>query len=68
MTPNLERDFDRFKKEVTRMLESEIVKRYYYQKGELLASLKDDKVLEKALEVLANRTLYQQTLSTPEGK
>ena len=68
LTPNLERDFDRFKKEVTRMLESEIVKRYYYQKGELLASLKDDKVLEKALEVLANRTLYQQTLSTPEGK
>ena len=68
LTPNLERDFDRFKKEVTRMLESEIVKRYYYQKGELLASLKDDKVLEKALAVLANRTLYQQTLSTPEGK
>ena len=50
------------------MLEAEIVKRYYYQKGEVLASLKDDKVLEKALEVLANRTLYQQTLSTPEGK
>lgn len=68
LTPNLDRDFDRFKKEVTRMLESEIVKRYYYQKGELLASLKDDKVLEKALEVLANRVLYQQTLSTPEGK
>ena len=68
LTPNLDRDFDRFKKEVTRMLESEIVKRYYYQKGELLASLKDDKVLEKALEVLANRALYQQTLSTPEGK
>lgn len=68
LTPDLDRDFDHFKKEVTRMLESEIVKRYYYQKGELLVSLKDDKVLGKALEVLVNRTLYQQTLSMPERK
>ena len=68
LTPNLEHDFDRFKKEVKRMLETEIVKRYYYQKGELLVSLKDDEVLDKALEVLSNAQLYKQTLSAPEKK
>lgn len=65
LTPNLERDFDRFKKEVKRVLAAEIVKRYYYQKGELQESLKDDPVLEKALAVLADPELYKRTLSTP---
>ena len=66
LTPNLERDFDRFKDEVKKLMAAEIVKRYYYQKGELQENLKDDEVLEKALEVLADRALYVKTLSTPE--
>lgn len=65
LTPNLDQDFDRFKAEVKRLMESEIVKRYYYQRGELLVSLKDDDCLEKALEILANHNLYNETLSTP---
>ena len=44
---------------------AEIVKRYYYQRGELQESLKDDPVLEKALEVLGDPKLYNETLSTP---
>ena len=63
LTPDLDRDFDRFKTEVKKLLETEIVKRYYYQKGELLAGLKDDDVLAKALEVLANPALYRKTLT-----
>ena len=66
LTPNLDQDFDRFKKEVKRLMETEIAKRYYYQKGELLSNLKEDACLEKALEVLANRELYQSTLSAPK--
>ena len=54
LTPNLEKDFDRFKDEVKRVMAAEIVKRYYYQRGELQESLKDDLVLEKALEVLGD--------------
>lgn len=64
LTPDLNRDFDRFKKEVKKLLETEIVKRYYYQKGELLVGLKDDDVLQKALEVLSDPTLYRETLTT----
>ena len=52
--------------EVKKLMAAEIVKRYYYQKGELQENLKDDEVLEKALEVLADRALYVKTLSTPE--
>ena len=45
---------------------SEIVKRYYYQRGELQEQLKSDAVLEKALSVLADPELLKQTLSKPE--
>ena len=61
----LKKDFDRFKDEVKRVMAAEIVKRYYYQRGELQESLKDDLVLEKALEVLGDPDLYRRTLSVP---
>lgn len=66
LTPDLERDFDRNKEQIKKLMASEIVRRYYFQKGVLLESLKEDKVLEKALEVLGDQNLYDKTLSTPE--
>lgn len=68
LTPDLDRDFDRFKDQVKDLLASEIVKRYYFQKGELIQNLKNDPVLDKALEVLADPSLYRQTLSAPASK
>lgn len=65
LTPNLERDFDRFKDDVKRVMAAEIVKRYYYQSGELQQNLKDDIVLDKAIEVLSDEELYRKTLSAP---
>ena len=65
-TPNLERDFDHFKEEVKKVMATEIVKRYYYQRGELQESLKGDAILEKALQVLADPELMKKTLSKPE--
>ena len=66
LTPDLERDFDRNKDQIKKLLASEIMKRYYFQKGELINSLKDDDVLDKALEVLGDPALYQRTLEAPE--
>lgn len=66
LTPNLDRDFELYKDQIKKLMASEIIKRYYFQKGELLESLKDDEVLEKAIEVLGDRELYNKTLSTPE--
>lgn len=65
LIPDLERDFDRNKERIKEVLASEIMKRYYYQKGDLIQSLRDDKVLEKALEVLNDPALYEKTLSAP---
>ena len=50
LTPDLDRDFDRNKDQIKKLLTSEIMKRYYFQKGELINSLKEDDVLDKALE------------------
>lgn len=66
LTPDIERDFNRFKDEIKDMMEVEIVKRYYYQKGELLQTLKKDAVLEKALEVLSDPELVRKTLGAAQ--
>lgn len=65
LTPDIERDFDRFKNEIKELMGNEIVKRYYYQKGELIYTLKNNRTLEKALEVLSDPELIKETLSTP---
>ncbi len=68
LTPNIDRDFDRNKEQIKKLMASEIAKRYYYQKGELIQSLKEDEALQKALDVLSDPTMYNKTLSTPEKK
>ncbi|OAV68840.1 putative CtpA-like serine protease [Bacteroidales bacterium Barb6XT] len=66
LTPDTEHDFDRFKPEIKKILAVEIIKRYYYQRGEMIENLKSDIILEKALQVLADKELYIQTLRAPE--
>ena len=65
LTPESNGDFDSNKEQIKKLIAAEIAKRYYFQKGELIQSLKEDEALEKALDVLADPTLYQQTLSAP---
>ena len=68
LKPNLDRDLERYKDDIKKIISTEIVKRYYYQEGEMIENLKGDKTLAKALEVLADRELYRKTLSGPEEK
>ena len=63
LMPDLDLDLNKFRKEIAQYLSAEIAKRYYYQKGELIQSLKNNKALDKAYEVLGNYELYKQTLS-----
>jgi carboxyl-terminal processing protease len=49
---NLDQDLEHFKKEVSELLTDEIVSRYYYQKGAIKASLKEDMDIKKAVEIL----------------
>ena len=42
------------RKDIEDLLHSEIVSRYYFQKGRIIASLRDDPDLERAFEILLN--------------
>ncbi len=66
LTPDLSRDFDNNKDKIKKLMASEIARYYYFQKGALLEGLKNDKVLDKALEVLGNSEMYKKILSAPE--
>ncbi|KAB2859701.1 MAG: S41 family peptidase [Flavobacteriales bacterium] len=56
-------DLKKFKDEITMILETEIVGRYYYQTGAIQSSLKKDPVIEKALNTLNNQDLYKSILA-----
>ena len=66
LIPDLDRDLERYKDQIKQRISVEIVKRYYFQKGEMIESLKNDAVLEKALSVLGDKELYSSTLNTFE--
>lgn len=59
---NLDRDLTHFSKDIKSMLASEIVKRYYYQRGAAIIQSKDDNDLKKAIELVNNRTEYNKIL------
>ncbi len=50
------------RKEIEEMLETEIVSRYYYQKGRIIAALDNDPELDKAFEVILNQEEYNNIL------
>jgi carboxyl-terminal processing protease len=62
LKPNLERDLERYKNEIKRLISSEIIKRYYYQRGEVKYNLRDDNTFQKALDVMKDDGLYNNTL------
>ena len=59
---NLDLELDRFAKDIKPLLAEEIVKRYYYEKGAVQETLKDDADLKKVLEVLQNQEEYKKIL------
>jgi len=62
VTPSKARDLDKFKEEITQMIENEIVSRYYFQKGRTVNSFRYDNVLLKAKEILINSNEYNTIL------
>lgn len=59
---NREEDMYKFRKEIQIILENEIVGRYYYSKGRIQAYMEHDPDVEKALEVLNNKSYYSSVL------
>lgn len=66
LTLDLDRDLRKFREEISRLLKTEIVSRYYYQKGTAKAMLNEDKSIIRALEILSDSTEYEKILSAVE--
>lgn len=65
LVPDLDRDLDTFKEDIMQLINAEVAKRYYYQKGEFASRMKYDAGLNKALEVINDTDLYKNTLAKP---
>ena len=60
---NLDLELDRFAKDIKPLIAEEIVKRYYFEKGAVQETLKDDEDLKKAIEVLQQPEEYNKVLT-----
>ncbi|MCH4148736.1 MAG: S41 family peptidase [Prevotella sp.] len=67
LSHNVARDLDYNKKVIKRMIENDIVASYYFQKGSIQNSLRDDKQMKEALKLLGDNARYQQILQ-PQKK
>ncbi len=63
LKPDTDKDLELLKTSIEELLSQEIVKRYYYQKGEIQQSLKNDEGLAKAIEVLKDKAEYNKILN-----
>ncbi|MCA1757360.1 MAG: S41 family peptidase [Bacteroidales bacterium] len=64
---NIDKDLDLFREEIQKLLEDEIIGRYYYEEGVIIHTLKDDNQIKRALEILNDRSLYSSTLNGTSG-
>ncbi|MEA4936057.1 MAG: S41 family peptidase [Paludibacter sp.] len=62
LMPDLEEQLNMHKSEIQDFLSTEIIKRYYYQKGIIEYSLNKDKDLKTAIEILSNNKIYEHFL------
>ena len=63
----LENDLMTFRDEIVQLIEDDIIGRYYYEGGEIKQNIKDDRQIEKAIEVLNNSDIYSSTLKGEVG-
>lgn len=62
VTPSKQRDLEKFSSEIKELIENEIVSRYYFQKGRAEHAFRDDVFIDKAKEILQNKTTYNTIL------
>ena len=60
---NKKDDLNKFKSEIKELITSEIVSRYYYQKGRIIATLQFDKDVKEAIKVLKDKKRYDNILA-----
>lgn len=66
LVPDVRKNIEENREEIEDMLSLEIIKRYYFQKGQVEYTLKNDKELEIAKKILSERKMYEKFLSVNE--
>ncbi len=66
LIPNLSADLDRRREEIASIIGTELIRRYYYAAGEARYSLRHDKVVDQAVQLLDNPDEMRRLLSKPE--
>jgi len=56
-------DMTKFKSQISELIKQEIISRYYYQKGKIIASLGTDKDIAEAIHTLTDQNLYKSVLA-----
>lgn len=62
---DLKHDLDTHRREISEILGAEIMKHYYFQRGQLIDALKYDDCIDRVAELLADDGQYQKLLSGP---
>jgi carboxyl-terminal processing protease len=62
LTVSLPQDLDKFSNDIRDLLKDEIVSRYYFQKGAIIAALGSDKDIKGAVSLLQNPSEYSKLL------
>jgi carboxyl-terminal processing protease len=58
LKPDLDKDIQLFRSEISELMRDEIVSRFYYQKGSIRSSLASDTNINQAIEILGNNQVY----------
>ena len=62
VVPSKDRDLEKFKEEIKRTLENEIVSRYFFQTGRAEHAFNGDQDIKKAMEILKDNSQYNTIL------
>ena len=60
LVPNLDRDLDNFKETIEKLINMEIAKRYYFQKGEHIEGLNYDQDVKEVITFLNDQAKYKE--------
>ena len=63
LTHNLDKDLDTHRKQISNYLLSDILSRYFYTKGEVIADIKDDVAVDSAVNILADPKRIKKILN-----
>ena len=64
MNHDKQADIEKNKEEIISLLEEEIVRRYYFQKGRIEAGFDHDADVQAALKIFADKAAYKNILTT----